>query len=76
MMTQKSPRERPETVTGHPYLASKGVNVWLKANHNGSRKAKDLTFCVALDNMERMLMQIELTVIAGDQESYKISARK
>lgn len=27
------------------------------------------TFTVELDNMDRMLMQIELTVIAGDQES-------
>lgn len=30
-------------------------------------------FTVELDNIERMLMQIELTVIAGDQESYRIS---
>lgn len=27
------------------------------------------TFAVELDNMDKMLMQIELTVIAGDQES-------
>lgn len=33
------------------------------------------TFTVELDNMERILIQIELTVIAGDQESYRISAR-
>lgn len=32
------------------------------------------TFTVELDNMERILIQMELTVIAGDQESYKISA--
>ena len=32
------------------------------------------TFTVELDNMDRMLMQIELTVMAGDHESYKISA--
>lgn len=32
------------------------------------------TFTVELDNMERMLIQMELTVIAGDHESYKISA--
>lgn len=32
------------------------------------------TFTVELDNIERMLIQIELTVIAGDHESYKISA--
>ena len=31
------------------------------------------TFSVELDNMERMLMQTELTVIAGDHESYNIS---
>ena len=31
------------------------------------------TFAVELDSMERMLIQIELTVIAGDHESYKIS---
>lgn len=31
------------------------------------------TFTVELDNIDRMLMQIELTVIAGDQESYRIS---
>lgn len=34
-----------------------------------------ITFAVELDNMDKMLMQTELTVIAGDQESYKISAR-
>jgi phosphopantetheine adenylyltransferase len=32
------------------------------------------TFSVELESMERMLMQIELTVMAGDHESYKISA--
>lgn len=32
------------------------------------------TFTGELDNIDRMLMQTELTVIAGDQESYKISA--
>nr|DAD22293.1 TPA_asm: hypothetical protein HUJ06_023756 [Nelumbo nucifera] len=31
------------------------------------------TFMVELDSIERMLIQIELTVIAGDQESYRIS---
>ena len=31
------------------------------------------TLTVELDSMERMLIQMELTVIAGDQESYKIS---
>jgi len=35
----------------------------------------NLTFTVALDNIDRMLIQIELTVIAGDHESYSISAR-
>lgn len=32
------------------------------------------TFSVELDSIERMLMQIELTVMAGDHESYRISA--
>lgn len=32
------------------------------------------TFAVELDNMDKMLIQTELTVIAGDQESYNISA--
>lgn len=31
------------------------------------------TFAVELDNIESMLMQIELTVMAGDQESYRMS---
>lgn len=31
------------------------------------------TLTAELDNMDRMLMQTELTVIAGDQESYSIS---
>lgn len=31
------------------------------------------TFTVELDNMDRMLIQTELTVIAGDHESYNIS---
>ena len=33
------------------------------------------TFAGELDSMERMLMQTELTVIAGDHESYRISAK-
>lgn len=33
------------------------------------------TFTVELDSMERMLIQIELTVMAGDHESYKISTK-
>lgn len=33
------------------------------------------TFAGELDNMDRMLMQTELTVIAGDHDSYKISVR-
>lgn len=33
------------------------------------------TFTVELDSIERMLIQIELTVMAGDQESYRISAK-
>ena len=32
------------------------------------------TLTVELDNMDRMLMQMELTVMAGDHESYRISA--
>lgn len=32
------------------------------------------TFVVELESIERILMQIELTVIAGDHESYNISA--
>ena len=36
---------------------------------------EQLTFSVELDSMDNMLMQMELTVIAGDQESYNISAR-
>lgn len=32
------------------------------------------TFTVELDSIERMLIQIELTVMAGDHESYRISA--
>lgn len=31
------------------------------------------TFTVELDSMERMLIQMELTVMAGDHESYRIS---
>lgn len=31
------------------------------------------TLSVELDNIDRMLIQIELTVIAGDHESYRIS---
>lgn len=38
------------------------------------RKVTIQTFEGALDNIERMLIQTELTVIAGDHESYKISA--
>lgn len=34
----------------------------------------ECTFSVELESMERMLIQIELTVMAGDQESYRISA--
>lgn len=33
----------------------------------------DQTFTVELDNMESMLIQIELTVMAGDHESYRMS---
>lgn len=33
------------------------------------------TLTVELDSMERMLIQIELTVMAGDHESYRISAK-
>lgn len=36
---------------------------------------KLLTFTVELDNMERMLIQMELRVIAGDHESYKMSTK-
>jgi hypothetical protein len=32
------------------------------------------TLTVELDNMDRMLIQMELTVMAGDHESYRISA--
>lgn len=32
------------------------------------------TLTVELESIERMLMQIELTVMAGDHESYSISA--
>lgn len=32
------------------------------------------TFAVELESIDRILMQIELTVIAGDHESYNISA--
>lgn len=47
-----------------------------KNNVNESKKMKTgQTFAVELDSMDRMLMQIELTVIAGDHESYKISAK-
>ena len=34
------------------------------------------TFSCELDSMERMLMQTELTVMAGDHESYRISAKR
>lgn len=34
------------------------------------------TFTVELDNMERMLIQMELAVMAGDHESYRISANE
>ena len=34
------------------------------------------TFVVELESMERMLIQMELTVIAGDHESYNISTEK
>lgn len=33
------------------------------------------TLAVELDSIERMLMQTEPTVIAGDHESYRISTR-
>jgi hypothetical protein len=33
------------------------------------------TLTVELDNMDRMLIQMELTVMAGDHESYRISAK-
>lgn len=36
----------------------------------------DITFAGELDSMDKMLIQTELTVIAGDQESYSISAGK
>ena len=35
-----------------------------------------VTFAGELDNMDKMLIQTELTVIAGDHESYSISAHK
>lgn len=34
----------------------------------------NVTFAGELDNMDKMLIQTELTVIAGDHESYNISA--
>ena len=39
------------------------------------KKKNQETFTVELDNMDRMLMHTELTVIAGDHESYNISAK-
>lgn len=36
---------------------------------------RNQTFIVELDSMERMLIQMELTVMAGDHESYKISTQ-
>lgn len=41
---------------------------------NGKFK-RACTFSVELESMERMLMQIELTVMAGDHESYRISTK-
>jgi hypothetical protein len=35
-----------------------------------------VTFAGELDNIDKMLMHTELTVIAGDHESYNISADK
>jgi hypothetical protein len=35
-----------------------------------------VTFDGELDSMDKMLIQTELTVIAGDHESYSISAHK
>jgi hypothetical protein len=35
-----------------------------------------ITFAGELDSMDKMLIQTELTVIAGDHESYSISAHK
>jgi hypothetical protein len=37
-------------------------------------KSNSQTLAGELDNMDKMLMHTELTVMAGDQESYKISA--
>lgn len=34
------------------------------------------TLAGELDSMERMLMQIEPTVMAGDHESYRISTKQ
>lgn len=50
-------------------------STWWKISYTCQNQSKyeGVTLTVELDNIERMLMQIELTVIAGDQESYKIS---
>ena len=37
---------------------------------------KYVTFAGELDNIDKMLIQTELTVIAGDNESYNISVDK
>ena len=51
-----------------------------KPNRDQGMKAFNLeweqTFMVELDSMERMLIQMELTVMAGDHESYKISKKQ
>lgn len=47
----------------------------MRNNVNSKMMRNWQTFAVELDSMDRILMQIELTVIAGDQESYKISAQ-
>lgn len=39
----------------------------------GKHEEEERTFAGELDSIERMLMQTEFTVIAGDHESYRIS---
>lgn len=45
-----------------------------KMEESKSHSNRIHTFTVELESIERMLMQIELTVMAGDHESYSISA--
>lgn len=57
-------------------VASQSDNGMRALTFQQIKQSNALTFAGELDNIDRILMQTELTVIAGDHESYKISAKK